>query len=187
MPARALDKDSLIFIANSCQEPCPTDGILRCRDWRTCVIIQPVQGQTGIWTWSVSCQSTRLFHWTTWPKHWLCLFHRPLGWEASFSPLWTFHVPEGEGSAWKRNVHASVKIGVIASCLPFIFTNVHFFLSLFFFILPRDDDWQVNICLTACLRNQKEGAVRIACQKMRLGALVICWGLQLVSTLKICH
>lgn len=51
-------------------------------------------------------------------------------------------------------------------------------LSLLFSLLPRGDDWQINICLATCLRNQKEGAVRIACQKMRLGTLVICWGLQ---------
>lgn len=87
---------------------------------------------------------------------------------------------KGERSTWERNVHAPVKMSVAASYPPFIFTNVHFFLSVFFFffILPRDDDWQINICLTTCLRNQKEGAVRITCQKMRLGAVVICWGLQ---------
>lgn len=44
--------------------------------------------------------------------------------------------------------------------------------------LAIGNDWQINICLATCLRNQKQGAVRISCQEMRLGALVICWGLQ---------
>lgn len=81
-----------------------------------------------------------------------------------------------------RNTAELLKIArkgpLVLSCLvPFTFTNVHLCLS-FFSILPRGDDWQINICLATCLRNQKEGAVRIACQKMRLGTLVICWGLQ---------
>lgn len=81
-----------------------------------------------------------------------------------------------------RNADVLAKIArkgplVLSRLVPFTFTNVHLCLS-FFSLLPRGDDWQINICLATCLRNQKEGAVRIACQKMRLGTLVICWGLQ---------
>ena len=120
---------------------------------------------------SVSCRNTRSFRRTPWPKALTGgRFYLP----SMDGPC----AAEGRGAP-KRNVHASVKMGVTASYPPFIFTSVHFFLSaFFFFILPRDDDWQINICLTTCLRNQKEGAVRITCQKMRLGAVVICWGLQ---------
>lgn len=44
------------------------------------------------------------------------------------------------GAARKRNVRASVKIGVLAPCLAsYSQMFVSFFLSLFF-LLPRDDD-----------------------------------------------
>lgn len=47
---------------------------------------------------------------------------------------------EDEGrESQKRSVQASVKIGIVASCLAFILTNVRFFLSLSF-ILAGDGD-----------------------------------------------
>jgi hypothetical protein len=61
-----------------------------------------------------------------------CLSQRP--WTGQFAN------PErgGEASS-RRNVQTLVKIGILASCLAFIFTNVHFFLSLSL-VLARDGD-----------------------------------------------
>lgn len=131
MLVHALGKDDLIFIANRYHEPYSTYRTLRCRDERSHVInLICYEAGQGLEPGLPHIRAT-LFPLDHVPWNQGCLCTGTL--IGSCQPRCVDARVPGGGECLRREC-VYVKVGVLASCLAFIITNVHFFLSLFFFL-----------------------------------------------------